>query len=114
MASLCHLKGQAVWGNRLAAWYKLPWDPRRKLKTMNVFFSQHLGWAPWERGPLGWLDGRSGAYGGYGHHGEMPNIQEPRDSLSWWETKTRKTSQRKKEMKAIASIAFTSHSVSHL
>lgn len=46
----------------------------------------------------GWMAGL-GAMGGHDHHGEMPETQVPRCSLSWQESKTRKNSQTGKEVK---------------
>ena len=34
--------------------------PQRETKAMNIFFSPYLDWVPWERGSLGWLNGRDG------------------------------------------------------
>lgn len=34
-----------------------------EVKAMNLCFSQHPGQVLWEKGPLGWLDSKSGGCG---------------------------------------------------
>lgn len=55
-----------------------------------------------KEGPWGGWTAALGAMGGHDHRGEMPETQVPRCGLSWWESKTRKKSQRGGEMKVSA------------